>query len=317
MSHTFFSKIARTPSRNARAHGRRRRRSTWGVERRRWSVFHRLALLVPLTVTLAAAAFSSTAAARPPAATVELIAFLDLECPFSKRVAPTIERVRKRYGARLLVRIRHNPLPFHKQARLASIAAVAAEPYGKDRRLIKRLLGHQQALDRASLLGHAAAVGVPRGPFAAALDDPALAARVDHDHALAQAIGLSGTPAFTVNGFVIKGAQPLERFVERIDAELAIARAAGARGAVWIRERTRLNNAALARYLYDGETPPTPKVETRKPEPLDPTVYEVPVSAADPSRGPPDALVTAVVFEGVQCPFSKRLEVTLERLMKA
>jgi len=38
-----------------------------------------------------------------------------------------------------------------------------------------------------------------------------------------RAAGVTGTPAFFVNGIVLKGAQPVEEFSRIIDAELAAA----------------------------------------------------------------------------------------------
>lgn len=40
-------------------------------------------------------------------------------------------------------------------------------------------------------------------------------------------LGMSGTPAFFINGRLLSGAQPLEKFVQVIDEELALAAAGG------------------------------------------------------------------------------------------
>jgi protein-disulfide isomerase len=47
----------------------------------------------------------------------------------------------------------------------------------------------------------------------------------------------------------------------------------------------------------------------------DDKVWNVPIGPDDPARGPADALVTLVVFADFECPFCKRGNETLERLM--
>ena len=44
--------------------------------------------------------------------------------------------------------------------------------------------------------------------------------RLDGDTREAQKLGVSGTPAFFINGKYLAGAQPFEAFKERIDEEL-------------------------------------------------------------------------------------------------
>ena len=46
---------------------------------------------------------------------------------------------------------------------------------------------------------------------------------VEADVAAGRAVGVTGTPAFFVNGIPLKGAQPVEAFSKIIDEELASA----------------------------------------------------------------------------------------------
>src|SRR5690606_33423523 len=61
-----------------------------------------------------------------PSAPVTLVAFQSFQCPFCKRVQPTLEQVKEHYGpSKLRVVFKHNPQPFHKQSRPAHEAASA------------------------------------------------------------------------------------------------------------------------------------------------------------------------------------------------
>jgi len=53
------------------------------------------------------------------------------------------------------------------------------------------------------------------------VDSADVKARVSADTAEAARLGVTGTPAFFVNGRYLSGAQPFDNFARLIDAELA------------------------------------------------------------------------------------------------
>ena len=57
--------------------------------------------------------------------------------------------------------------------------------------------------------------------FKKALDGNTHKAFVDSESAVADKAGISGTPAFVINGYFISGAQPFGKFKEIIDKALA------------------------------------------------------------------------------------------------
>ena len=64
-------------------------------------------------------------------------------------------------------------------------------------------------------------MGLDEAKFNACLDSGEFTEAVKTDHAEGSAIGVSGTPAFFVNGRFVNGAQPFEKFKQLIDEELA------------------------------------------------------------------------------------------------
>ncbi len=155
-----------------------------------------------------------------PNADVTIVVFSDLQCPFCGRAAKTIDRLREKYRPdKLRIVVKHYPLPFHKQAKLAAQVAQAvlreAGPQGF-LRFTRLAYGAQRSLSRDRLFEWAESVGA----HSHQLDAPGFAREVERDMALAQRLGVSGTPAFFVNGTEVSGAQPLEKFVKMIDEEL-------------------------------------------------------------------------------------------------
>ena len=59
-----------------------------------------------------------------PNAPVTIVEISDFECPFCSRVGPTLKSIKEKYGPdKVRIVWKHNPLPFHKNARGAHEAA--------------------------------------------------------------------------------------------------------------------------------------------------------------------------------------------------
>lgn len=160
--------------------------------------------------------------ARGPAgAPIELIEFSDFQCPFCLRVHPTVARVMAAYGDRIRFVYRHFPLPNHPNARPSAEAASCAAEQGKFWEYHDRLFDSQDKLSNADLKQHAAALGLDTAKFNACFDAQKYKQDVDADLEAGQEAGVSGTPAFFINGRVLSGAQPFEAFKRIIDEELA------------------------------------------------------------------------------------------------
>jgi protein-disulfide isomerase len=165
------------------------------------------------------------AAARPgrgPAdAPIEIIEFSDFECPFCLRAHPTITQVLNTYGRDVRLVYRHYPLPNHPNARPAAEASACANEQGKFWPYHDRLFEHQNELTPPDLKKHASAIGLDVAQFNACFDSNKFAEDVEEDMEAGQAAGVSGTPAFFINGRPLNGAQPFDAFKRVIDEELA------------------------------------------------------------------------------------------------
>ncbi len=160
-----------------------------------------------------------------PKAPVTIIAFSDYECPFCKRASGALEQVLTTYGDKVRLVYRDFPLPFHAHARPAAEAARCAQAQGKFWEYHAKLLASED-LGEDKLKEMAGEVGLDRTKFDECLAKQEFKAAIDQDIADGGSVGVSGTPAFFVNGHMLSGAQPFEKFKEVIDEELARAKSA-------------------------------------------------------------------------------------------
>ncbi len=82
-------------------------------------------------------------------APVTIVAFSDFQCPFCSRVVPTLKSLEEKYGEKVRVVFKHQPLPFHQDARLAAAASMAAHEQGKFWEYHDKLFANAKALKRA------------------------------------------------------------------------------------------------------------------------------------------------------------------------
>jgi len=159
-----------------------------------------------------------------PDAPVTIVEFSDFQCPFCLRATSVMQELLARYPDQLRIYYRHLPLPNHPRARGAAIASVCAERQGTFWAYHDRLFADPGAMSEADLRARAEALELDLAAFDACMGSEQAAARVDSDIAAANALGVTGTPVFFVNGIRLTGAQPTEKFAIVIDEELAAAK---------------------------------------------------------------------------------------------
>lgn len=156
----------------------------------------------------------------PKTAPIEMIEFSDFQCPFCLRANPTVTQVLNTYGDRIHFVYRHYPLPNHPNAHPAAEAAACAAEQGKFWQYHDALFANPSKLGATDLKQHAADLGLDAAAFNSCVDTHKTRALVDADQQAGEEAGVSGTPAFFVNGRMISGAQPFDVFKKLIDEEL-------------------------------------------------------------------------------------------------
>ncbi len=254
----------------------------------------------------------------PADALVTMVEVSDFECPFCKRVTPTLKQIEETYKGKIRFVFKQNPLPFHSNALPAALAAEEARAEGGDAKfwaMHDKLFESSPALEAASLEAAARAVGVDPAKVKDAVASKKHEARIRKDQQLAASLGANGTPAFFVNGRKVVGALPFESFKAVIDEELAkaeaLVKAGTPAGAVYAK---LMSNGATAPVMMPG-SPAAPPGAPAKPAAPPPIVYrKVDLRPDDPTRGPKVAKLTIALFSDFQCPFCGRVEPTLKQI---
>lgn len=154
---------------------------------------------------------------------VQLVVVSDFQCPFCSRFTPALDRVLSQYEGRVGLYFVNYPLPFHEHAALAAEAAVEARVQGGDEAFFAmhdKLFANQRALTEDDLVHYAIEIGLDGAAMRAALTDHRHTPTVDRDIALAEALGVTGTPTSIIGTQTIPGAVPFATLEDAIESAL-------------------------------------------------------------------------------------------------
>jgi protein-disulfide isomerase len=156
----------------------------------------------------------------PADAPVTIVQFAEYECYYCQRALPTVDQVMAAYDGRVRLVFKDYPLGFHQRARPAAIAAHCAGDQGKYWEMNHLLLNNQQDLSDAGIRLHAEGLALDLAAFDACLTSGKFDTAIAEDMSTAEQVGVGATPTFFVNGVLVSGAQPFEKFQQLIDREL-------------------------------------------------------------------------------------------------
>ena len=165
---------------------------------------------------------------------VFFLEFSDFQCPFCKRVQPTLRKLRKRYSHEVQFGYRHFPLPFHKQAARLAEAVECAREQGRFWEVQWVFYQNSDAVqDYEGMIQWAERAGVKNMErFEECVKTGKYRKRVQKDIEDGSRIGINGTPSFliglydpvekTISGEMFSGAVPEKKFIEVIEKYLAV-----------------------------------------------------------------------------------------------
>ncbi len=237
-------------------------------------------------------------------ALITIVEFSDFHCPFCSRVNPTLAALTEQYGDDLRIVFKHNPLPMHPNAPLASRSVMAAGEQGKFWEMHDEVFANQRRTSRSDMESFAQEIGLDMDAFNAYLDAETGTDQIDEDMALARRVGARGTPHFFINGRRLRGAQPVAAFQDIIDSELALARQ--------LMEEEGLERGEVYDHLMEIADEEVQAAAPSQPE--QPTQVDPPPVGDSFAKGPDDAPVTVFIFSEFQCPYCSRAQPTMEQI---
>lgn len=140
----------------------------------------------------------------PANAPVTIVVFSDFECPYCGQVGPLLEQVLEHNPKTVKVVFKHFPLGFHKNARPAALAAMAAQQQGKFWEMHDRLFQNQKGLTLEKFRAIAKELKLNLGQFDRDLGSAEAAQRLEKEINDGRRAGVRGTPTLFVNGRRIK-----------------------------------------------------------------------------------------------------------------
>ena len=247
----------------------------------------------------------------PEDALVTIIEFADYQCPYCAAASGPLDSAMASYEGDVRLIFKHYPLPGHTLAAPAAYAAWAAHQQGEFWEFHERLFEDKASIEH--IPEWIKDLGLDAKQFATDLESSEARQAVDQDMLSGSKIGVTGTPAFYVNGHLYRGKRDQVGWRKIIDAELAYAKDVVDEGVAQADLYAHLMEDALERQV--GAPDRTRPARKRRPgEPDDTSVYKVPLTGR-PIKGPDTALVTIVEFADYHCPYCSKVKVDIERVL--
>jgi protein-disulfide isomerase len=149
-----------------------------------------------------------------PGGDVTLVEFADYNCPYCRRVAPTLAEAE---ASDPELRVVYKEIPIlGPDSVFAAKAALAARRQGKYVDFHRALMNVKGVAAEGLVFAIAAKVGLDVERLKADMEASSIQAAIDRNLALARALGINGTPSFVVGDKVVSGAIDLRAMQQLI-----------------------------------------------------------------------------------------------------
>jgi len=147
---------------------------------------------------------------------VVIVEFFDYRCPYCKRVVDPLMKAIEEDGNVKLV-FKEFPI-LGPDSVLAARAALAANLQGKYVDFHRALMGSETRVSEENLFTIAESAGLDVDRLMADMESPEIAEHIGKTYALAESLGIGGTPAFVIGKELVPGAITIDEMKRRIAA---------------------------------------------------------------------------------------------------
>jgi protein-disulfide isomerase len=166
----------------------------------------------------------------PANAKVSIVEFGDFQCPACGSAYPVVTQIEQNYKGKVKFVFRNYPLPVHKNAKVAAQAAEAAGAQGKFFEMYHKLYDNQKAWSDSNdalnefFVKYAKEIGIDVNKFSTEVKASKYTEKIQNDQNDGNAVGVSATPTFYINGVEQVGGLPYDEFKAKIDEALKTAK---------------------------------------------------------------------------------------------
>jgi protein-disulfide isomerase len=177
----------------------------------------------PVEQSLLVKADSYTKGAKNPKVT--LVEFADFQCPACGASHPIVKQLTEEYKQDVKFVFRHFPLPMHKNAMKASLAAEAAGAQGKFFEMEALLFDNQNEWGESNkpeehFEKYAKDLSLDVEKFLGDIKEKKNEDKIKRDIADGNAAGATSTPTFFINGQLQAGGLPYDQFKAKIESAI-------------------------------------------------------------------------------------------------